>query len=309
MSVRKTAVKRAHQGCMEQIPLDNTGGMTTTATPGCATKNCTVDRVPLRGVIRMINNHLQQQHAKAIEYQFDALLLQETQRSMQLRRKRRPGRRQCQGDNPDPETISATGEVEASIQPWPSSFVDVMQGQGHRFVCFLVVQYSHGLHHSKNTLSIRKLLALEYHELVTTVVVMVGQPRAPTADTRTETTSLLQTNCQGDKDDDIVGIATTNQINNDGGNVFCNGTGFALLSLHNTSILLSMLNVTQVPSVVVVDTVTGRRLGDTALLAMEHHRDHPQRVIDAWEQGKSGLSCCSTMLAIATCRTSSCVIQ
>lgn len=335
MSVRKRALKSGNGIVVEHERL------ATSAASGDRSKNATAAMnhgngntntrdenaligCPPRGVIRMIGSHLERQQANCLEYEFDAALFQETQRILQLRRRRRRRTvtrgRQQRGD----DTAPAQARPVTSSSPSSSFFDVVVQRQGHRFVCFLVVmQYdTNALCHSQHSLSIRKLLALDYQGYVTTIVIMVGrrQLQAEEEDrTAQETDTLLQRE-DGNVDQNTLDVesgaaeSTDSRALGDDDNVntdlFCHGTGFALLAINDTSLLLSMLNVTQVPSVVVVDTVTGRKLGDNALLAMEHHRDDPERALQAWERGHSGLSCCRTAIATATCQTSSsCAIQ
>jgi hypothetical protein len=165
-------------------------------------------------------------------------------------------------------------------------------------------------------------LALEYQDFVTTFVIMVGRPakdKNKMVQPQEIDTLLQSTMEERNKNMDVEHASTWNgkqsdlDDNDDVWDLYCLGTGFALLPNNNsnTSLLLSMLNVTQVPSIIVIDTATGRQVGgDVALLAMVSNRDNPQRILQAWEQGKSGLSCCETLLAMATCQTSVwCVIQ
>eukprot|EP00980_Cylindrotheca_fusiformis_P012281 scaffold3001_cov122-Cylindrotheca_fusiformis.AAC.6 len=75
-------------------------------------------------------------------------------------------------------------------------------------------------------------------------------------------------------------------LNSDTDKLFCQGTGFATFPA--SSVILTMLNVSKVPAIVVVDSTTGRPLSADAALAVEWNE--PQDVINAWEAGKSGLS-------------------
>jgi hypothetical protein len=307
MSARKRALKQTNNKDTHIPSKDNDMGTRhpfSTKNGGGAMDNNTAPLRP-RGVIQILANHFQQQNATLVNYEFDASLFQETQRTLLLRRRRKRTFSRRRPSNQDAGTSESTDFLyQATPQERPLSFFDVLQQRDHRFVCFLVVQYAaNALCHSQHSLAIRKLLALAYQDLLTTVVIMVGRPAQGQAQ---ETSALLTRS--GDSLDEEGGAGGISDVLDD--NIFCHGTGFSLLCMDHTSVLLSMLNVTQVPSVVVLDTVTGRQLGDTALLAMEHHANNPHQVIQAWEQGKSGLSCCSKFLAMVTCQTSTpCVIQ
>jgi hypothetical protein len=93
--------------------------------------------------------------------------------------------------------------------------------------------------------------------------------------------------------------------NDDGGteNMFCHGTGFA--SLPSSSIIMALFNVTQVPTILVVDTDTGRLLPSDAGLAMEWN--DPHYVLNAWQRGSSGLTVGQKVLAVMSFQ-SDCVI-
>jgi hypothetical protein len=87
--------------------------------------------------------------------------------------------------------------------------------------------------------------------------------------------------------------------------LFCLGTGFALFQ-HSCS-LMTMLNITKLPSVLILDSTTGRIVSHhDALLAMEWNDSHS--VINSWQQGKSGLSCLQKLFATLTCE-STCIIM
>jgi hypothetical protein len=85
--------------------------------------------------------------------------------------------------------------------------------------------------------------------------------------------------------------------------LFCQGTGFS--SFPSSSILMMLFNITQVPTIVIVDTTTGRAKSPDAGLAMEWN--DPHYVINAWQRGNSGLSLSQKALSVITCQ-SNCVI-
>ena len=100
----------------------------------------------------------------------------------------------------------------------------------HRYVCFIVVQSSQDSYYSKHTLDLRRRLAEHYQDSVTIIAVFVqGGP----------TSNASENDCL--RDDTI----------------FCQGTGFAALSSANAPLLLTLLNVSEVPTMVVFDTSSG----------------------------------------------------
>jgi hypothetical protein len=86
-------------------------------------------------------------------------------------------------------------------------------------------------------------------------------------------------------------------------NLFCHGTGFACLP--PLPMLLSILNISQVPSLVILDASSGQKLSRDAMIAVEWNDAHS--VINAWQKGQSGLSLPQKLLAMATLQ-SDCVI-
>lgn len=138
----------------------------------------------------------------------------------------------------------------------------------HRYVCFFAVQGNSSNFYSNHCLLLRKRLAESYHDVMTTFVITLGN----------EPTSMDE-------------------------NLFCQGTGFA--SLPPSPMLLSILNINQVPSLVILDTSSGQKLSQDAMIAVEWNDAHS--VINAWQKGESGLTLCQKVLAIA-CLQSDCVI-
>ena len=85
---------------------------------------------------------------------------------------------------------------------------------------------------------------------------------------------------------------------------FGRGTGFT--SLPTSSVLMTLLNITQVPTLVVIDTSTGRPISSDAVLALEWNDPHD--VLQAWHTGSSGLNCWQKLLALATFQSDDCTI-
>lgn len=140
--------------------------------------------------------------------------------------------------------------------------------QRHRYVAFFFIQGNSSNYFSPHCLLLRNRLAQGYHDVMTTFVMPLSD------DT---------------EDPDFL---------------FCQGTGFAVLP--PSSVVLSMLNITQVPYLAVLETATGQRKDSDAMLAMEWN--DPHAVINMWQRGKSGLSCTQKILAVASCQ-SQCVIS
>lgn len=136
----------------------------------------------------------------------------------------------------------------------------------HQYVCFFVVQGNASNFYSNHCLLLRRRLSQDYHDVMTTFLLSMG-------------------------DDTSVGI-------------FCEGTGFS--HLPSTPTVRSLLNISQVPCVIVVDVKTGQKMPQDAMLAMEWNDAHT--VINSWQRGRSGLSCTQKMLAVAALQ-SNCIIQ
>jgi hypothetical protein len=77
---------------------------------------------------------------------------------------------------------------------------------------------------------------------------------------------------------------------------FMHGTGFAALG--STPVLMSLLNVTQVPTIVIIDSDTGRPLSRDSALAIEWNDPHD--CLNAWQAGGSGLTACQKGFSLAT---------
>ena len=150
------------------------------------------------------------------------------------------------------------------------SFVHLIQQ--HRLVGFFVVQglRGGGSYFSPHEVSLRRILATDYWEHMTIFLV----------------------NCNE---------TSTDQLSS----VFLAGSGFAHLPHH--PILHTLLNITQIPTLVVVDTTTGRPLSQDAILALEWN--DPHYVLDAWKRGQSGLTGFQQGLALATWQSQACSIS
>jgi hypothetical protein len=136
----------------------------------------------------------------------------------------------------------------------------------HRYVCFFVIQGNASNFYSQHCLFLRQRLSQGFHDVMKTFLVCLGDDAAA--------------------------------------DFFCHGTGFC--HLPETPLVRSLLNISQVPCVIIVNSTTGEKMSQDAMLAMEWNDAH--RVINSWQRGQSGLTCTQKMMAVATFQ-SSCAIQ
>ena len=93
-------------------------------------------------------------------------------------------------------------------------------------------------------------------------------------------------------------ICVPNDAGRDGASALCRGTGFLCLPFghENRLAVVRLLSATRVPSVIVVDGKTGRKVTD---LGMEGIEARPaSEIIDAWRAGGSGLGLAAVGCAI-----------
>ena len=239
--------------------------------------------------------------------------------------------------------------------PHSSSTFEELIGR-HRFVCFFVVQGFRGggggdggggrrkrrssssssstcfYYYSAHTLNLRKLIATEYHDVMTTFVIDTGNISSNNGVSGNIYSACSIDDVENGVIDVDVDVDNNNFENNfndeaendDEASHFCSGTGFAVyppptttttttttfLSSTTTATTLALLNVAKVPSVVVIDTSTGRVVSRDAILAIEKNDSHT--VINRWQSGRSGLSCVQQFCAAMTCESedvSCCAIQ
>jgi hypothetical protein len=248
--------------------------------------------------------------------------------------------------------------LQHSSSPSLSSFEEVICR--HRFVCFFVIQgrsrrrgrgrkkstTSSSSYYCTHTLNLRKVIAAEYHDVMSTFVIDIGSTFSSNNNSNSNSNSNVDTCVSvdynkdpllplaGDGDDKEDGHRQNNNgevlygdeetIINDrheeeeedlscssNNNNFCSGTGFTVFpSTVSISTILAILNVSKIPSVVVIDTTTGRIVSRDAILAIEKNNSHT--VINRWQSGKSGLSFSQSICAAVTCQSedfSCCTIQ
>jgi hypothetical protein len=242
-------------------------------------------QVQLRGILKMLFSR-QQQDCRCSVFQYDPTKLEEV--DIMLRTKRRNRRLLPQG-----------GDGEHNNSYYESStplFLDLVGS--HRYVAFFVIQGNRSGFYSTHTVNMRKRLATGYHDSMTTFCIFIGSsPSSSSAASRSISSSSNGGEIKGTKG---------NNDNTD--TAFLQGTGFATLEDSTPPLLLTLLNITQLPSVVVIDTATGRKVSEDAGLAIDWNDAH--LVLNAWQRGKSGLTCSQTTLAVLTCQGSApCVIQ
>ena len=148
----------------------------------------------------------------------------------------------------------------------------------HRFVCFFVIQGNASHFYSHHSLFLRQRLAEDFHDVMTTFLVYLEN-----------------------------GNGYEHDVTAAGVEIFSQGTGFC--HLPETPLLRSLLNVSQVPCIVVVDTTTAdqKKMSSDSMLAIEWN--DPHHVINAWQRGQSGLTWTQKIMAVITMQSSPCVIQ
>lgn len=244
----------------------------------------------LKGILRMLQPHYENE-SLLITYPYQADILGTTQIAFQTRRKR-------YRLPPPPSLSTAPESLEGFTSPLattatsksstsPSSFVELVGL--HKFVCFLIIQ-DDGLYQSNHVLTLRRRLATGYHDCMTVFVVPLNSTRAGAKSTSTSSASSN------------ILLEDPNENDVPSSSLFAVGTGFTLLP--PSAVLRTVLNVTQVPTVVIIDTSTGRPLSLNAILALEWNAPH--EVLQAWHTGHSGLTTLQLVGAIATCQSQEC---
>lgn len=251
----------------------------------------------LRGILKLLEGPLADATPSASSstllpiFDFDPMSLHETQSSLQKKRRRR--------NNITTNSMSHCSPYPHSrLVPYPE-LVSL-----HRFVCFFFIQKNSSDHYSPHTLRLRRILATEYNDSMTIFVVQIGDNNS----NRSYPPIGLSPDTGLGGDDDATDSTRNQQHYWGGGDLwynntnssFCLGTGFCTFPA--LSVVTTLMNVTQLPTVVIVDTTTGRSLPSDAILAVERNDSHT--VINSWQQGKSGLSFVQKVITILTCESS-----
>jgi hypothetical protein len=312
---------------------NNSSSTTTTTTTTPSTK--------LRGLLKLLKGQICNPNTTRSAtddtvsvFSYDADVLLETHKEFKKRRKR----------------SSELPQHSSSLPPSLSSFEDVI-GR-HRFVCFFVIQgrsrrrgrgrkknsatSCYSSYYCTHTLNLRKVIATEYHDVMSTFVIDIGSTFSSSSNNNNNKNvdncasvdynndPLLPLSGNGDDNEedgrqDNIGVVLYGDeepIINDRreedeedfsstNDNFCAGTGFTIFpSTVSTSTILAILNVSKIPSVVVIDTTTGRIVSRDAILAIEKNNSHT--VINRWQSGKSGLSLGQSICAAVTCQSDAC---
>ena len=162
----------------------------------------------------------------------------------------------------------------------------------HKFVAFFVVQGIQNVGgnpcYLAHTLNLRTILATDYHDVMTTFVLDLGGSGSGNI-SGSNAMSMLPF---GDGDEE-AGEPQSDP--------FCKGTGFCLFPTtpFSVSTTLALLNISKIPSVVVLDSFTGRVVSSDAIISIERNDSHT--VVNRWQSGRSGLSLWQQIGAVATC--------
>ena len=259
---------------------------------------------PLRGLLRLLEGQIpsdtavskaaiatrpdrrKKSHEASVSvYRYHGETLRESQKELQ--KKKRTTRKANSNNN---HFVAATDGITLLIPHSKHSKAFDSVVRRHKFVAFFVVQgfrnSSGNSCYSTHTLNLRKILATDYHDVMTTFVLDLGG-----SDTRNSS-----------MDDEETGgiLGTPSDQSSLSSSAFCNGTGFCLFPTSGrVSTKLALLNISKIPAVVVLDSFTGKVVAKDAILSIEHNNSHT--VVNRWQAGKSGLSFLQQWGSIATC--------
>ena len=223
-------------------------------------------------------------------YRYHGPTLRESQKALLKKKTKRKSRTAVVAASNNGEGGNTGGAGGAGAVPLLRHFTPFANAvQRHKFVAFFVVQGVRNaggtLCYSAHELKLRSILATDYHDAMMTFVLDAGSSHGGR--------ETYDEECGNGGDDD----------DEDGGShhPFCRGTGFGLFPTTPLSVptVLSVLNVTKIPAVVVLDAGTGRTVAHDAILAIERNDGHG--VINRWQSGKPGLSPWQQVGAVATC--------
>ena len=262
----------------------------------------------LRGVLKLIEPHCDDT-TSLVHFPYDEERMLESHTMLQSRRKRRlvlSNPKTSMIDDEEEKSLTANnkeegqeGKVEENgLSP---TFVELCSN--HKFVCFFIIQEG-PIYYSKHVLELRKRLSLHYNDCMTTFVVNLNN--------NDDTHHHRIPHSEIDDDDRNNGGEDGTSSASRNVNLFSHfgtGTGFTYIRLQPTSslsIAMALLNVTQVPTIIVFDTSTGRPISSDAKLALEWNEPHD--VLQSWHVGHSGLTTCQKLLAVATCQSGDCTI-
>ena len=255
-------------------------------------------RLLLRGVLKLIEPHCNDT-TSLVHFPYNEERMLESHTMLQSRRKRRllhnssnPTTIMVDDDDEEEEkslTTAANNKGgDEGQEEEKNTFAELCQR--HKFVCFFILQEG-PVYYSKHVMELRKRLSLHYNDCMTTFVVNLNNNN---------------NNHRGGEDDTSSETASRKNVNLF--SHFGTGTGFTYIrpTSSSLSIFMALLNVTQVPTIIIFDTSTGRPISGDAKLALEWNEPHD--VLQAWHVGHSGLTTCQKLLAVVTCQSSDCTI-
>lgn len=284
-----------------------TGEPRTPSSGECETHDLPVRRMPVRGLLKLLQGQIpatdedmdttsigadarstnKRSEPFVSVYRYHGPTLRESQKELQKKKRTTGPKRIATTANNNDNYAAADHESPLSIPHPKHSMAFESVVRRHKFVAFFVVQGFRNVGgktcYSAHTLNLRRILATDYHDVMTTFVLDLvggngGSNPAMTAFVDEETGETF----------------------NEPSSAFCNGTGFCLFPTDGSvSTLLALLNVSKIPAVVVLDAFTGRIVAGDAILAIERNDGHT--VVNRWQSGRSGLSILQQMGAVATC--------
>ena len=236
-----------------------------------------VDRTPtVRGLLKLLQGQISNENEPLVAvHRYHGPTLRESQKKLQKKKRSTTG-----------QEHSNDGESPLLIPKHSMAFKTIVRR--HKFVAFFVVQGFRNVggntYYSAHTLNLRRILATDYHDVMTTFVLDLGG-------------GSNNSNAAIGFGDEEIGGGSSDESSSS----FCNGTGFCMFPTDGGSVstLLALLNVSKIPAVVVLDAFSGRIMVKDAILSIERNDSHT--VINRWQSGRSGLSILQQLGAVATC--------
>lgn len=256
---------------------------------------------PLRGLLKLIQgqippplleiaNDTNETETNVYCYRYHGPTLRESQKELQ--KKKRMTSRNKKNKN----SAEGEGSFPLLLQHSKHSTTFETAVRRHKFVAFFVVQ---GLQnaggnpcYSAHTLKLRTILATDYHDVMTTFVLDLGGSGSGSISSN----AMLPFGDEGGDDEETRGAMAAAASH-----PFCKGTGFCLYPTNpfSVSTTLALLNISKIPSVVVLDSFTGRIVSSDAIISIERNDSHT--VVNRWQSGRSGLSPWQQVGAVVTC--------
>jgi hypothetical protein len=311
----QTRLEAAEDGCKSHVPHRNQRQQqypqVQLQSLRQGTRNNHVDSTkPLRGLLKLLEGQiapplLESANANAINergttnvdcYRYHGPTLRESQKELQKRK--RTSRK-----NKNAAEVEADVPLLLQHSKHSTNFHTAVRR--HKFVAFFVVQGIQNVGgnpcYSAHTLNLRTILATDYHDVMTTFVLDLGGNGSGSIGG--SNAMLPFGDCDDEEDGGAVAAARDNDDNNaePQSHPFSKGTGFCLFPTtpFSVSTTLALLNVSKIPSMVVLDSFTGKVVSRDAIISIERNDSHT--VVNRWQSGRSGLSLWQQMGAVATC--------